>query len=218
MLFLCIFFSQIFLPTSYISSDVNVRCFLESIKSLVSCYSLFLCVFCFSDGLYPLPPMIINSFCLILLLSPPNVFVNSQLYFSLLKRPMWFFIFPNSLLFLTCSQCVCSCFLKHFYHTCLAVFIKELWALHLGIAACWLSPARLSCHFPGALWGVTDGALGLILPLFDLASCDTPPSGGWGRRGGLTAREDGGPDSLLGIHGPRGFGGMGRGLRALAPH
>ena len=180
----------------------------------------FFCVFSvFQMGYILLSFMVINSFCLILLLSPANVFVNSQLYFSLLKRPMWFFIFTNPLLFLTCFQCVCSCFLKHFYHTCFAVFVEELWALlHLGIAACWLSPAHLSCHFPGALWGVMGGTPGLILPVFDLASCDTPPSGGWGRRGGLTAGEDGGPDSLLGLHGPRGFGGMGRGLRALAPH
>ena len=47
MLFLWIFFSQIFLPTFYISSDLNVRCFLESIKSLVSCSFTFSVCFLF---------------------------------------------------------------------------------------------------------------------------------------------------------------------------
>ena len=188
MSFLWIFFSPIFPPTLCISSDVNIRCFLESIKSPeFYSFTFSVCFFSvFQMGYILLPFMIINSFfCLILLLSPSNVFVNFQLYFSLLKYPMgFFFIFPNSLLFFTCFQCVCNCFLKHFHNTCSAVFIKELsspssWHCCLLTLSCssklWLpwSSVRVLCMELQILFYL----------LFGLASCDSPPSGDWGRKG-----------------------------------
>lgn len=207
MSFLWIFFSPIFPPTFCISSDVNIRCFLESIKSPeFYSFTFSVCFFSvFQMGYILLPFMIINSFfCLILLLSPSNVFVNFQLYFSLLKYPMgFFFIFPNSLFF-TCFQCVCNCFLKHFHNTCSAVFIKELsspssWHCCLLTLSCssklWLpwSSVRVLCM----------ELQNLFYLLFGLASCDTPWIGGG--RGGLTASEGGGPDPPLGLHGPGGL-------------
>lgn len=156
MSFLWIFFSWIFLPTFCISSDVNVRCFLESIKSPE--FRSFTFPVCFLSvfrmGYTLLSFVTFNSFsCLILLLSPSNVLVNFQSYFPLLKYPVgFFFMFPNSLLVFPRFQCVCNRSLKPFHSTCFADFITEPWALlHLGIVACWLSRAHLSCDFPDSL-------------------------------------------------------------------
>lgn len=156
MSFLWPFFSQIFLPTFCISGDVNVRCFSESIKSPE--FRSFTFPVCFLSvfqmGYILLSLVTFNSFsCLILLLSPSNVFVNFQSYFPLLKYPVgFFFMFPNSLLVFPHFQCVCNRSLKPFHSTCFADFITEPWALlHLGIVACWLSRAHLSCDFPDSL-------------------------------------------------------------------
>lgn len=224
MSFLWIFFSPIFPPTFCISSDVNIRCFLESIKSPeFYSFTFSVCFFSvFQMGYILLPFMIINSFfCLILLLSPSNVFVNFQLYFSLLKYPMgFFFIFPNSLLFFTCFQCVCNCFLKHFHNTCSAVFIKEFsspssWHCCLLTLSCssklWLpwSSVRVLCM----------ELQNLFYLLFGLASCDSPPSGDWGRKGraycqrGWRSRSPPLASMAQGV-----WSGMGRGPTVLAPH
>lgn len=119
-----------------------------------SARSLFLSVFSvFRMGYTLLSFVTFNSFsCLILLLSPSNVLVNFQSYFPLLKYPVGFFMFPNSLLVFPRFQCVCNRSLKPFHSTCFADFITEPWALlHLGIVACWLSRAHLSCDFPNSL-------------------------------------------------------------------
>lgn len=183
----------------------------------------FVCFFSvFQMGYILLPFMIINSFfCLSLLLSPSNVFVNFQFYFSLLKYPMgFFFIFPNSLLFFTCFQCVCNCFLKHFHNTWSAVFIKELsspssWHCCLLTLSCssklWLSwfSVRVLCMELQILFHL----------LFGLASYDTPPSGDWGRKGraycqwGWRSRSPALASMAQGV-----WSGVGRGLMVLAPH
>lgn len=104
MLFLWISFSQIFFfPTFCISNDVNVKCFLRVHQVPEALFINFFSV-CFLSvvqiGYILLSFMFTNSFVLsILLLSPSNVFFKSQLYFSLLKCPIWFFfMFPISLL------------------------------------------------------------------------------------------------------------------------
>lgn len=106
--FRCYFFEYLsakssFSPTFCISNDMKVQCFLRVHQVPEALFINFFSV-CFLSvvqiGYILLSFMFTNSFILsIPLLSPSNVFLKSQLYFSLLKCPIWFFfMFPISLL------------------------------------------------------------------------------------------------------------------------